>query len=192
VGALPGLGPPTHVFKGDPFRAVYEIKPQKLRDFAREVARKVRPLGEDSVQVMAIRTASSAVRRSRRLHLADRECVEAGADVVIVCFDGASYWQARERLHELGAAVITLEHGTTNCPAWRASASTSPRSFRRSGSSTSPSTYVRGRYGPSSVPCGECRRRATPPRSYGSVAPSRRGGRDIRPRVREVSARNVG
>ena len=33
-----------------------------------------------------------------------------------MCYDGASYWESRERLHEMGAAVIVLEHGTTEMP----------------------------------------------------------------------------
>jgi putative NIF3 family GTP cyclohydrolase 1 type 2 len=43
----------------------------------------------------------------------DTDMIALGADVLIVCFDGASYWQTRERLAEMGAAVITVEHGTS-------------------------------------------------------------------------------
>jgi hypothetical protein len=43
----------------------------------------------------------------------DSDMVALGADVLIVCFDGASYWQARERFAELGVGVITVEHGTS-------------------------------------------------------------------------------
>ena len=35
------------------------------------------------------------------------------SDVLIMCFDGASYWNARDRFAEQGVGVITLEHGTT-------------------------------------------------------------------------------
>jgi putative NIF3 family GTP cyclohydrolase 1 type 2 len=43
----------------------------------------------------------------------DQEMVEFGSDVLIVCFDGASYWSARARLAEMGVGVITVEHGTS-------------------------------------------------------------------------------
>ena len=32
------------------------------------------------------------------------------------CNTGASYWDLRERLYEMGSAVITVEHGTTEMP----------------------------------------------------------------------------
>ena len=41
------------------------------------------------------------------------DMIELGSDVLIVCFDGASYWSERERFAEQGVGVITLEHGTT-------------------------------------------------------------------------------
>ena len=43
----------------------------------------------------------------------DTDMVEKGSDVLIVCFDGASYWAKRQRFAELGVGVITVEHGTT-------------------------------------------------------------------------------
>ncbi len=112
-----GLGEPTYTPKDDPFRAIYDVKPQKLRDFARSVGQKVRHLGQDSVQVIG--DPDRIIRRPAigvGCISPDREMVEAGADVVIVCFDGATYWSQRERMHEMGAAVITLEHGTTEMP----------------------------------------------------------------------------
>jgi len=112
-----GLENPPQADPADPFRAIYRMKPVRLRDFAREVARRIKPLGEDSVQVMG-----DPERLVSRPAIGvgcispDAPEVEAGADVVIGCFDGASYWRSRERLHEMGAAVITLEHGTTEMP----------------------------------------------------------------------------
>ena len=43
----------------------------------------------------------------------DQDMVELGSDVLIVCYDGASYWRQRERFAELGVGVITVEHGTS-------------------------------------------------------------------------------
>ncbi len=101
----------------DHYRAVYAIPPQPLRDFARYVAARVAALGEDCVRVMG-----DPDRLVRRPAVGvgcigpDKECVEAGADVCVVCYDGASYWAVRERLFEMGAAVVAVEHGTSEMP----------------------------------------------------------------------------
>jgi len=99
------------------WHAVYEIAPVPLEVFAKRVAAAVRKLGEDSVQVMGdpkriVSRPSVGVGCGGP----DRDMVELGSDVLIVCFDGASYWHARQRFAELGAAVICLEHGTTEMP----------------------------------------------------------------------------
>lgn len=101
----------------DPFHGVYRMKPMPLRDFAREVARRTKSLGQDSVQVIGDpKRMVSRPAIGVGCITPDTEEIDAGADVLIVCFDGASYWKTRERLHEAGAAVITLEHGTTEMP----------------------------------------------------------------------------
>ena len=41
------------------------------------------------------------------------DMIGLGSDVLILCFDGASYWASRDRFAEQGVGVITLEHGTT-------------------------------------------------------------------------------
>jgi putative NIF3 family GTP cyclohydrolase 1 type 2 len=96
------------------FRGVYAIEETTLRAFARHVANKIAVLGEDSVQVIG----DPEMRVSRpALGVGcigpDSETIALGADVLVVCFDGASYWQTRERLAELGVGVITVEHGTS-------------------------------------------------------------------------------
>jgi putative NIF3 family GTP cyclohydrolase 1 type 2 len=110
-----GLGL-THFLAEDQTRwhAVYAIEETTLRAFARYVAGKVKALGQDSVQVigdpdMAVSRPALGVGCGGP----DSDMIAQGADVLIVCFDGASYWQARERFAEMGVGVITLEHGTT-------------------------------------------------------------------------------
>ncbi len=97
--------------------AVYEVAPRTLRELGQHIADRVRSLGEDSVQVIGDpdRVVSKPAVGVGCI-VPDREAVEAGADTVIVCYDGASYWSTRERLHALGAAVITVEHGTSEMP----------------------------------------------------------------------------
>ena len=96
------------------WHAVYAIEEITLREFARTVAGKVAPLGQDSVQVIG----DPEMKVSRpALGVGcggpDTDMIARGADVLIVCFDGASYWQARQRFAELGVGVITVEHGTS-------------------------------------------------------------------------------
>jgi putative NIF3 family GTP cyclohydrolase 1 type 2 len=94
--------------------AVYAIEETTLLQFARHVAARVTVLGQNSVQVIG-----DPQKRVSRPAIGvgcispDQEMIQAGADVMIVCFDGASYWQRRQRFAELGVGVITLEHGTT-------------------------------------------------------------------------------
>lgn len=96
------------------WRAVYAIPETTLREFAQTVARRIAPLGEDSVRVYG-----DPDRRVSRPALGvgcigpDAEMIALGADVLLVCDDGASYWATRERLTALGAAVIVVEHGTS-------------------------------------------------------------------------------
>jgi putative NIF3 family GTP cyclohydrolase 1 type 2 len=113
-----GFGKPVYESKDSRYYAVYDIPEQDLRSFAQHMADKVRPLGEDSAQVIG-----DPARKVRRAAIGvgcitpDEEYIkEGGADVIICCYDGASYWSTRERLHESGAAVITLEHGSTEIP----------------------------------------------------------------------------
>lgn len=112
-----GLEKRVYASKEHNYHAVYEIEPQTLRAFARHVAQRIEALGEDSVQVMG-----DPEREVRRVAIGvgcavpDTDCVAAGADVLIMCYDGATYWATRERLHELGAAIITVEHGSSEMP----------------------------------------------------------------------------
>ena len=111
-----GLGEPV-ALSDHPWHAAYAIEPQPLREFARYVAGKIAPLGEDSVQVLG--DPERVVSRPAvgvGCGGPDKDMVEQGADVLIVCYDGAAYWHTRERLVELGAAVITVEHGTSEMP----------------------------------------------------------------------------
>lgn len=96
------------------WHALYAVEETTLRDFARTIAARVQVLGQDSVQVIG----DPEMRVSRpALGVGcggpDTDMVALGADVLIVCFDGASYWQARQRFAELGVGVIAVEHGTS-------------------------------------------------------------------------------
>ena len=111
-----GLGLEKRIHDGPNLRwnGMYAINPQPLKVFARHIADRIRPLGEDSVQVMG--DPDRIVSRPSvgvGCGVPDMEMVDAGSDVLIMCYDGASYWSRRERIFEAGAAIITVEHGTS-------------------------------------------------------------------------------
>ncbi|MFC1736996.1 Nif3-like dinuclear metal center hexameric protein [Candidatus Hydrogenedentota bacterium] len=99
------------------WHAAYDIEPVPLKTFAKHVANRVKRLGEDSVQVIGdperiVSRPSIGVGCGGPA----KDMVDIGSDVLIVCFDGASYWRVRQRMAELGAAVITVEHGSSEMP----------------------------------------------------------------------------
>ncbi len=96
------------------WHAVYQIEEMTLAEFARYIARKVKVLGEDSVRVMGD-PQMKVSRPSLGVGCGgpDKDMIDFGSDVLIVCYDGASYWQKRERYVELGVGVIVVEHGTS-------------------------------------------------------------------------------
>jgi putative NIF3 family GTP cyclohydrolase 1 type 2 len=96
------------------WHAVYEIPETTLGEFARYIAERVKPLGQDGVQVMGD-PAAPVCRPALGVGCGgpDKDMIDLGADVLIVCYDGASYWKTRERLFELGVGLITVEHGTS-------------------------------------------------------------------------------
>jgi putative NIF3 family GTP cyclohydrolase 1 type 2 len=96
------------------WHAVYRVAPVPLRAFAQEVSRRVRALGQDGVEVMG--DPDRLVSRPAvgvGCGGPDKDMIDFGADVQIVCYDGSHYWRDRERFAELGAAVISVEHGTS-------------------------------------------------------------------------------
>jgi len=99
------------------WHAVYEVPPTTLRGLAQHIADRILPLGETSVQVIG--DPERPVCRPAvgvGCGVPDQEMVECGADVLVMCYDGASYWASRERLYETGAAIVTVEHGTSEMP----------------------------------------------------------------------------
>ena len=115
--AFLGLGKRVYESKQNRYFGVYEVPEQSLHKFARYMANRIHPLGEDSVQVIgAPKRRIAKVAIGVGCATPEEECIQAGADVIICCYDGAGYWNMRERLHESGAAVITLEHGSTEMP----------------------------------------------------------------------------
>lgn len=115
------LGPRVREGSSVRWHAVYEYEPAPLREFARHVADRIAPLGEDSVQVIG--DPERVVSRPAvgvGCGVPGLEMVQFGADVLVMCYDGASYWSTREQMVEAGAAVVTVEHGTSEIPGIRA------------------------------------------------------------------------
>ena len=96
------------------FVAVYEIPETTLWAFAKHVAMRVRPLGQDTVWVLGEpnwRVSYPAVGTG--CGTPGIEMINRGADVVVVCDDGFSYWQRGERFFEMGVGVVMVSHGTS-------------------------------------------------------------------------------
>ncbi len=108
------IGENTNADKERGWHAVYEIPQMRLADFARYVAERTRPLGQDGVEVLG---EPNRIVRKPALGVGcggpDSDMIELGADSLIVCYDGGWYWRDRERFVELGAAVIMVEHCTS-------------------------------------------------------------------------------
>lgn len=96
------------------FVAVYQIPETTLWGYAKHVAVKVKPLGQDTVWVLGEpnwRVSHPAVGTG--CGTPGIEMINEGADVVVVCDDGFSYWQRGERFFEMGVGVIMVSHGTS-------------------------------------------------------------------------------
>jgi putative NIF3 family GTP cyclohydrolase 1 type 2 len=96
------------------FVAVYEIPEMTLSEFGKHVAEKVRPLGQDSVWLLGEpdwRISHPAVGTG--CGTPGLEMIKEGADVVVVCDDGFSYWHSGERFYEMGVGVVMVNHGTS-------------------------------------------------------------------------------
>ena len=111
-----GLGLTEQVcLSDDGWSAMYAIPETTLREFSRYVLERVRPIGQDSVQVMG----DPELRISRPsigvgCYTPGLDMIEKGSDCLIGNYDGCwYYWEHRERFVECGAAVITVEHGCT-------------------------------------------------------------------------------
>ena len=115
-GWASGLGLTREIVRSDDsWSAMYEIEKTTLMEFAENVLKRVRTIGQDSVQVMG-----DPGRKISRpcvgvgCYTPKFDMLEKGADCFIGTFDGDwYYWETRERLVECGVGVITVEHGTT-------------------------------------------------------------------------------
>lgn len=99
---------------GRKFVAVYEIPDTTLGTFSKHVAMKVKSLGQDSVWVLGEpnwHVSRPAVGTG--CGTPGLDMISQGADVVIVCDDGFSYWSRGERFYEMGISVIMVSHGTS-------------------------------------------------------------------------------
>jgi putative NIF3 family GTP cyclohydrolase 1 type 2 len=110
-----GLGLKRRIAEDDrKFVAVYKIPETTLGAFAKHVAMKVKPLGQDTIWVLGKpnwQIAHPAVGTG--CGTPGIEMINKGADVVVVCDDGFSYWQRGERFFEMGVGVIMVSHGTS-------------------------------------------------------------------------------
>jgi len=110
-----GLGLRNRIAEDDTkFVAVYKMPETTLRAFAKHVAMMVEPLGQDAVWTLGEpnwRISHPAVGTG--CGTPGGEMINKGADVVVVCDDGFSYWQRGERFYEMAVGVVMVSHGTS-------------------------------------------------------------------------------
>lgn len=94
--------------------AVYEIPETTLGAFAKHLAMRVKSLGQDAVWVLGEpnwRVSRPAVGTG--CFTPGIDMINEGADVVVACDDGFSYWRQGERLYEMAVGVIMVTHGAS-------------------------------------------------------------------------------
>ena len=110
-----GLGLKRPIAEDDrKYVAVFEIPERPLGMFAKDVAKKVRPLGQDTVWALGEplwRISRPAIGTG--CGNPGMEMVEKGADAFVVCDDGFSYWRQGEKFFEMGVGVVIVSHGTS-------------------------------------------------------------------------------
>jgi len=101
----------------DQWLGLYEVEETTVGDFARHVARKVEPFGEDAVFLMgdpSRRVGKVAVGTG--CGIPTFEMLSLGADVMVQVFDRAFQTFTRLPLVDLGANLIVVEHGVAEMP----------------------------------------------------------------------------
>ncbi|MBN1911862.1 MAG: Nif3-like dinuclear metal center hexameric protein [Pirellulales bacterium] len=96
-----------------PFAGVYKVPPIKAEDYARSVAKKLAPHGQDTVRLVGptdkvIRTVAigtGAVTRFK--HMAG----DLKADLCVCSNDGFRFWQDGSLAVDMGLPVVVVSHG---------------------------------------------------------------------------------
>jgi len=95
----------------------YDIQPQPLEDFARQVAGRCQALGEPWVQVTGEGNPIVSRIGIGTGCACDIEVFrQMGCDCSIVCDDGSCYWAGIQRADDVGHPVIRVNHGTSEEP----------------------------------------------------------------------------
>jgi putative NIF3 family GTP cyclohydrolase 1 type 2 len=110
-----GLGLEKRIAEDDgKYVATYEIPETTLGEFANHIAQKVKPLCQDTVWILGEydwRISRPAVGTG--CITPGIEMISEGADFIVVCDDGFSYWERGERFYEMGIGVALVSHGTS-------------------------------------------------------------------------------
>lgn len=108
-----GLGLTGRVIAADKFYAVYEERPVTVQALAENVARRVRSLGQEHIQIVGDR--SKLVSRvgigtgaiTDVIHMA-----KLGAEAMIVTDDGIRFWQGGSWALDAGLPLLVVNHAT--------------------------------------------------------------------------------
>jgi len=117
-GAALGFSNSIHGTDGSGYYRVYDVKGRTAIDVARQVATKVKPLGEDAVHLIGrpetpvtrVAIGCGAISVFRRMLL------ELRVDLGICTNDGFTYWRDGLLALDLGVPVIVVDHAVSEEP----------------------------------------------------------------------------
>lgn len=112
-----GLGDRPTAATTNGYQHRYDITPQPLEVFARQVAKRCAPLSERFVQVIGdMNQPVSKIGIGTGCGCDIPTSLQLGCDCSVVCDDGSCYWAGIQKAEDLGHAVIRVNHGTSEEP----------------------------------------------------------------------------
>lgn len=108
----------TDPVAGDRFLRVYRVTPRSALDFARQVARRVAPLGQDTVHLAgpADRIVERIVTGTGAITPFPEMLIRFDADLAVTTDDGTHYWRDAGLAIDLGRPVIVVHHPVSEEP----------------------------------------------------------------------------
>lgn len=117
IKEMPYLNPTTHTYAKRKSLTLNKIKPTRLGDYAQELAGKISRFNTNGLLLNGNEDAViETVAVGVGCHIPSFEMQELGADLLIQVFDRAFQTMIRIPCAELGANIITLEHGVPEMP----------------------------------------------------------------------------
>jgi len=108
-----GLGLEGKPLKTQKYYAVYEIGPIKVIDLAKRIGKRVKELGQDTVQVVGdMEKSVSRLAIGTGAITNVRTMFDMGADVILATDDGISFWRDGAWALDLDLPLLVVNHET--------------------------------------------------------------------------------